>query len=179
MQGRDFASVFFSRIARAVELFAWEPDISIEIHPGPTRLAPYSLAVEATLDTGETSTIGRLVLLYDPDGGAGWDGTFRCVSMVNAPVEVEVATDPMLHEVGWAWFTDALNGCQATYREPAGTVTAVTGRGFGAKAAEDRTEIELRTSWTPVLEGELDIEAHLRAWEELLYLASGVPELAS
>jgi hypothetical protein len=98
--------------------------------------------------------------------------------MVNAPVDLEMATDPILHEVGWAWFTDALLGCQATYREPAGTVTAVTGRGFGAKAFTERAEIELRMSWTPVIEGELDIEAHLRAWEELLYLASGIPELA-
>ncbi|MDR0435352.1 MAG: DUF3000 domain-containing protein [Propionibacteriaceae bacterium] len=178
MGERDLKGRFFDRIARAVELFAWEPGISVEVHPGPTRIAPYSLAVEATLDADGTAATGRLVLLYDPAGGAGWDGTFRCVSMVNAPVDIETATDPLLHEVGWTWFTDALVGCQATYREPAGTVTAVTGRGFGAKAAEDRAEIELRTSWTPVLKGELDIEAHLRAWEELLYLASGTPELA-
>ncbi len=60
---------------------------------------------------GELAT-GRLVLLHDPDGEQAWDGVLRLVVYVRAEVDAELASDPLLPDVGWSWLTDALDICE-------------------------------------------------------------------
>jgi hypothetical protein len=166
----------FTRTFEVVSAFEWEHGIQARIYPGPTQLAPFAFTLEADVDERYSPDLSaRLLVLHDPAEPEAWSGAFRCVAYVNAPVDSETANDPLLLEVGWSWLTEALDSCQAEYTEPSGTVTTITGRGFGCKSHEFTCEIELRASWTPLIRGELDIEAHLRAWEELLLLAAGAP----
>lgn len=115
---------------------------------------------------------GRLVLLYDPDGQEGWDGTSRLVTYLRAEVEPEIAADPLLLQVGWSWLVDALHTHDAYYRSPAGTVTRSVSEGFGGLAESgSTTEVELHASWTPAGP---DCDAHLWAWCEVLATAAGL-----
>src|ERR1700721_2536226 len=51
------------------------PGFSFEDVPAPKRLAPYAMAMAATVERdGEDVAGGRLVLLYDPDGQCAGDG---------------------------------------------------------------------------------------------------------
>ena len=44
-------------------------------------------------------------------------------------------------------------------------------------AEPDRAEIEIRASWTPLLDDPPGITAHLRAWQQLMCQAAGLPPL--
>ena len=102
---------------------------------------------------GEEVGSGRLVLLHDPAGNAAWQGTFRCVTFARADVDPEMVTDPLLASVGWSWLIDALDSHGAEYVAPSGTVTSVSSESFGGMADEaPRAEVEVRASWTPLLE---------------------------
>jgi hypothetical protein len=158
---------------------------SFEDVPAPKRLAPYALALAATVDRdGADVAWGRLVLLYDPDGQEGWDGVFRLVAYVRADVEPEIAADPLLGEVGWSWLSEALDAHVPGYAVPSGTVTRVITEGFGAKRDElPLTGFELRASWSPTGPGNraddndldsLDLSAHISAWCDCLSAAAGL-----
>jgi hypothetical protein len=155
------------------------PEITLGNTPAPRRLAPYSYALTATVESdGEELADGRLVLLHDPSGHEAWQGQFRLVSLTQAELEREIADDPLLAEVGWSWLTDALEQFGCAYAEPSGTVSRAYSQYFGAIAERpSSTEIEIRASWTPVprADGSLDLGAHLRAWCELLCLCAGLP----
>lgn len=155
----------------------WRKELSVEEIPSPQRIAPYSVAVEAELLSGENVVgSGRLVLLYDPAGNDAWNGTFRCVTFAKADVEPEMVRDPMLADVGWSWLIEALDNHQADYGEPSGTVSAVISTPFGGLADDPgRAEIEIRASWTPALAAGRGIAAHLLAWEDLLSQTAGLP----
>ncbi len=155
----------------------WRPELSIEEIPSPQRIAPYSIAIEAELlRDDDLVASGRLVLLYDPAGNDAWDGTFRCVTFAKAEVEPEMVRDPLLADVGWSWLLEALDNHEASYREPSGTVSAVISTPFGGLADDPgRAELEIRASWTPALESGRGMEAHLRAWEDLLSMTAGLP----
>ncbi len=126
-------------------------DLQFEDVPAPKRLAPYAMAIAATVQRDGTDVAwGRLVLLYDPDGQQGWEGFFRLVAYVRADVEPEMAADPLLGEVGWSWLSEALDAHVPGYAAPSGTVTRVITEGFGAKRDElPLTGFELRASWSP------------------------------
>jgi Protein of unknown function (DUF3000) len=160
-------------------------DIFFEDVPAPKRLAPYAMAVAATVQRdGADVAWGRLVMLYDPDGQEGWDGVFRLVAYVRADVEPEIAADPLLGEVGWSWLSEALDAHVPGYAVPSGTVTREITEGFGAKQDElPRTEFELRASWSPAGPGNsagdrdldtLDLPAHISAWCDCLSAAAGL-----
>jgi hypothetical protein len=149
-------------------------DLAFEDLPAPRRLAPHAIAIAATAyrDGAEAGT-GRLVLLHDPAGQDGWTGTFRLVAQVHADVEEEMAADPLLGEVGWSWFTDALDLHAPGYSAPSGTVTRVITEGYGSKADEPpSTAFELRASWCPA---EDEIDGAVAAWCDLLVAAAGLP----
>ena len=94
---------------------------------------------------GEEVGSGRLVLLHDPTGNTAWQGTFRCVTFARADIDPEMVTDPLLASVGWSWLIDALDGNDADYDAPSGTVTSVSSDSFGGMASEpSRAEIEIR-----------------------------------
>src|SRR5690606_33281056 len=85
------------------------PELHLEEVPPPTRIAPYALAltgeVNRTREPEDLLGSGRFVVLYDPEGQEAWNGTFRVIVMARARMEPEVAQDPLLGEVGWAWLT--------------------------------------------------------------------------
>lgn len=153
---------------------AVRPEVVLSEAPAPQRLAPYSVALTGDVEVdGEEVATGRLVVLHDPAGHEAWDGTFRVVTFVRADLEPEVAGDPLLAEVGWAWLVEALTGRDLDVQALSGTVTRVSSQGFGGMADRAATaEVEVRASWTPA---GADVGPHLLAWADLLCTAAGLP----
>jgi hypothetical protein len=166
----------FRRALASLRAVTLRPEILLEEAPAPQRLAPHAVALTAdvVVDGAELAT-GRLVLLHDPGGHDTWQGTFRLVTYVRAELEPEIAVDPMLPGVGWAWLVDALADRGARHVAPSGTVTRVASESFGGMGTRPPTaEIEIRASWTPVDE---DLAPHLVAWAELMCTTAGLPPL--
>ncbi|MFI7698882.1 DUF3000 domain-containing protein [Nonomuraea sp. NPDC049480] len=166
----------FMRAAESLRSSEVRPEIELEDLPAPQRLAPYSAAIGASVyrDDDELA-VGRLILLYDPDGQRGWEGPFRLVAYVRADMEPEITSDPLLGPVAWSWLTEALEAHQADYSAAGGTVTRAVSEGFGNKAEDPvTTELELRASWSPAEE---DLSGHVAAWCDLMCLAAGIPPL--
>ena len=149
------------------------PEVVVSELPPPQRLAPYAVALHAVVvRAGEELAEGRLVILHDPDGQAVWEGDTRCVAYVQAGIDFEIASDPMLPSVGWSWLLDALQSAGAEHCAAGGTVTRTTSERFGALADHPHAaDVEMRASWSPV--GELG--PHLIAFGELLCSAAGLP----
>jgi hypothetical protein len=151
------------------------PEISIDEAPSPSRLAPHSVALRATVAGPDDTELaaGKLVVLYDPAGNEAWDGAFRLVVFIEADLETELALDPLLPDVGWAWLTEALG--RIGYHNLGGTVTRVASQSYGDLA--DRPvegTVQLRASWTP---DSSDLQAHVVAWGDLLCTVAGLPPL--
>ncbi|MFB9365515.1 DUF3000 domain-containing protein [Kitasatospora sp. NPDC001664] len=172
--GKESAPVEFRAAVEALAGARLRPEVQLSPAPAPKRMAPFAYALTATVEVdGEELADGRLVLLYDPAGQEAWRGEFRLVSLTRAELEPEMADDPMLSEVGWAWLTDALYAHGAAHAEAGGTVTRGISQYFGALAdRETSTEIEVRASWTPA-DGRF--ERHLAAWADLLCGCAGLP----
>jgi hypothetical protein len=176
----DEVPVEFSRALAALRAATPRPEIVLEETPAPQRLAPHAVALTADViaphDPDTELGTGRLVLLHDPAGHEAWQGTFRVVTYVRAELEHEMASDPLLPGVGWAWLTEALDGHGATFAAASGTVTRVASESFGAISGEPASaQIEIRASWTPLDDA---FEAHLLAWCDLLCTTAGLPPLA-
>lgn len=164
----------FAQAVRGLRSVRPRPEIILEEVSPPSRLAPYAFAIFATVhrDGAEVAS-GRLILLHDPAGHEAWDGTLRLVTYVTAEIDAEMATDPLLPEVGWSWLTEALDSHHAPFKAPAGTVTQTLSTRFGDLAGTPPTaDIEIRASWTPVDRG---LEHHLQAWCTLLASTAGLP----
>jgi len=121
---------------------------------------------------GEEVTTGRLILLHDPAGHEAWEGDTRLVSYVQAEVEPDMAGDPLLSQVAWAWLVDALDAHTSGYRAIGGTVTQTTSSRFGGLHGPTTTDLELRASWTPL---RVPLNDHLEAWCSLLASTAGLP----
>jgi hypothetical protein len=150
-------------------------ELVIEDMPAPQRLAPYAAAIMATVYREDDSElgVGRLILLYDPEGQRGWHGDFRVVAYVRADLEPEIAADPLIGPVGWSWLTEALDLHRAGYRAASGTITRAVSESFGDKNEDpETTELELRASWSPTDE---NMSGHINAWCDVLCLAAGLP----
>lgn len=170
---QDFASM-----ASAARAFRWRREVHAVEIGSPQRIAPYALALEAEVRTGEeTIASGRLVILHNPEGDDTWDGNTRVVSYAQAQVELEMAADPMLADVAWSWLTDALHHADADYTAASGTVTTMTSHSFGGlDTTPDGAEVEVRSSWT--VPDESQIERHMAAWQDLLCQLAGLEPLA-
>jgi len=160
-------------------------DVHLAEIPGPTRIAPFSVALEGEVLGPEGTTAGtdgpsevatgRFVVLHDPAGQETWHGTFRVVTLVRATLEPELASDPLLAEVAWSWVTESLAGVPVAVRAAGGTVTRVLSQSFGALVATpDAVDLEIRASWTPE---DTDLGAHLAVWADLMATAGGLPPL--
>ena len=149
------------------------PEILCEEMPAPQRIAPFSAALSADVNVGgEEVGGGRIVLLYDPAGNDAWVGNFRCVAYARADIDPEMVTDPLLGAVGWTWLIESLQGRDADFVAPSGTVTRVASESFGGMADEPGSaELEVRASWSPI--GPLG--PHVEAWGDLLCTAAGLP----
>jgi hypothetical protein len=153
------------------------PEFTLEEVPAPQRLAPHSiaLAVEAVDSDDEELAVGRFIVLHDPEGQETWDGTFRVVSFVRAPMESDVVTDDLFDEVAWSWLTDALNDAGAAFHNSSGTVTRTVSRSFaGLEDRSTETDLEIRASWSPDTE---DLSQHMQAWLALVEKSSGLTPL--
>jgi hypothetical protein len=164
----------FARAVRGLRAARPRPEITVEEVPPPSRLAPYAFALSAIVERDDEEIAnGKLILLHDPAGHEAWEGTLRLVTYVTADVDAEMATDPLLPEVGWSWFTEALDRCHAPYKAAAGTVTQTLSTRFGDLSGTPATaEVEIRASWTPVDRG---LEPHVDAWLTLLASTAGLP----
>jgi hypothetical protein len=152
-------------------------EFALEEVPAPQRLAPHSiaLAVEAVDSDDEELAVGRFIVLHDPDGQDTWDGTFRVVSFVRAPMESDVVTDDLFDEVAWSWLTDALADAGAQFHNVSGTVTRTVSRSFaGLEDRSTETDLEIRASWSPDTE---DLSLHIQAWLALVEKSSGLTPL--
>jgi hypothetical protein len=170
----DEAPEEFRRALAALRSVTPRSEVVLEETPAPQRLAPYAVAMTADLVVGDDElATGRLVLLHDPAGHEAWQGTFRVVTYVRADLEPEMAVDPVLPGVGWAWLMEALSGHGAAYAAASGTVTRVSSESFGGMATEPGSaQIEIRASWTPMDE---EYGAHLLAWCDVLCTTAGLP----
>jgi hypothetical protein len=156
---------------------ALRPEFTLEEVPAPQRLAPHSiaLAVEAVDGDDEELAVGRFIVLHDPEGQETWDGTFRVVSFVRAPIESDVVTDDLFDEVAWSWLTDALTDAGAQFHNASGTVTRTVSRSFaGLEDRSTETDLEIRASWSPDTE---DLSMHMKAWLALVEKSSGLTPL--
>ena len=150
------------------------PELQLDEAPAPQRLAPHAVALTAdVMDADEEIGTGRFVVLHDPDGHETWNGTFRVVTFARATLEPDIATDPLITEVGWAWLMECLADNQAPFHSASGTVTRVASESFGAMSDRPATaELEVRASWTP---NDAELAPHLQAWADLLCTACGLP----
>lgn len=155
------------------------PELTIEEIPAPHRIAPFAVAIAAEVESDEREVgSGRLILLHDPAGNPAWDGDFRCVTYVRAEVDAEMGADPLLAEVGWSWLVESLERHAARFVAPSGTVTTVSSQSFGSMEEDPkRAEVEIRASWTPLIERGSDIVSHVGAWQDLLCMVAGLPLL--
>lgn len=167
----------FSRALASLRAARPRPEVVLEETPAPQRLAPYAVALTADVSAPHDPEVelgtGRLVLLHDPAGHDAWQGTFRLVTYVRADLDHDMAADPLLPGVGWAWLTESLAGHGAAFTAASGTVTRVASESFGAIAAEPASaQIEIRASWTPLDDS---FGAHVLAWCDLLCTTAGLP----
>ncbi|WP_136520145.1 MULTISPECIES: DUF3000 domain-containing protein [Cellulomonas] len=179
--GPDDVPAEFVRALRSLRAVPVRPEVVLDEVPGPARIAPYSAALTAEVRTARRSVAaedlasGRFVVLYDPQGQEAWEGSFRLVTLVRASLEAEVGADPLLAEVAWTWFGDALAAAGVPAHAAGGTVTRVLSQSFGAlERRDEQTELEIRASWTAWDE---DLAPHLTAWTTLLCTAAGLPPL--
>lgn len=177
----------FARVCDVLRGARAAPPVSLEEISAPGKLAPHAIAFGAEViaddeflaatgeDISELAT-GRMVVLYDPDAPDEWDGNFRIVSYLRAELERELSTEAMLGSVAWSWLTEALESHDCELRSMGGTTTRVLSESFGTLAERPTTvDLELRGSWTPVLDAPDAIADHLTAWLEALCTVAGLP----
>ncbi|MGN6502488.1 MAG: DUF3000 domain-containing protein [Pseudolysinimonas sp.] len=171
----------FAQALRDVSAAATRPELVLSEIPAPTGLAPHAIALAADVRPtrhGLDSLLGtgRFVLLYDPAEPEAWGGCFRVVCFAQAPLDAEMAQDPVMTDVAWSYLRDALDARSAVYSAASGTATKVLSTGFGDLAGQsDSAQLELRASWTPQ---ESSIAASVEGWCELLCLLAGLPPTA-
>lgn len=161
----------FEQLTAPILIIKPRGEILLESVPAPQKLAPHALAM--TADVLEDAATGRFVLLHDPAGQEGWGGEFRCVTFARAAIDLEMASDPLLPQIGWTWLLESLKKNNCEFTSPSGTVTRVASASFGALEDRDEdSEIEIRASWTPTDGNNLDF--HVNAWLELLAMTAGL-----
>jgi hypothetical protein len=156
----------------AIDAEQARPELELEDMPAPQRLAPYAAALSASVYREDTEiAMGRLIVLYDPNGHSGWVGQFRVVAYIRADLEPEIAADPLIGTVAWSWLTEALD--VVGYAGVSGTITRAVSESFGDKADDpSTTELEMRASWSPAGE---ELAGHVAAWCEVMCMAAGLP----
>ena len=168
----------FAQSVEELRQLRYRAEFEVREAPAPARLAPYGYAQTVEIDQGDTPLgSGRLVILHDPAGQPSWEGRTRVIAYVDADVDLEVAADPMLPEVGWSWLMEALEDAEVSAGALGGTVTQVASRSFGVM--EDRPRegrLQVRASWTPT--DDHDLISHARAWALLAAAACGLAPAA-
>jgi hypothetical protein len=146
----------------------------------PGKLAKHEVAFSANIDAASTDVAtdlgtGRFVLLWDPEEPEPWGSRFRVITFAKSPLETDIGADEQIADVAWAWLTEALQNRHANFIAEAGTATRIISSGYGALSNQsDHAELEIRASWSPV---DTNANAHLEAWQDLVCIMSGLPNL--
>ncbi len=171
----------FEDLINHLRTFTPRAEIVLEEVPAPQKLATFAFAFSADVSNGllgddeDEIASGRFVLLHEPGGQDTWEGEFRCVTFVRADVDPVMQQDPMLPEVGWSWFLGALESQDCQMAAPSGTVTRVASASFGKLSPRnDEAEIEIRTSWTPLISEPTDLMKHIAGWCRLISDVAGL-----
>ncbi len=180
------ASVQFDAVAAELAAMRTRPEIAVRANPGPTKLAPFALALNATVAVADTEIAdGRLVVLHDPAGQESWNGTWRVVLFASAELEDGMADDPVMTDMGWSWLEEALGERDLAVGSFGGTVTRTASKSYGVLGDRGPTgELEIRASWTPAVEAPhprlpspdpaVVIREHVSAWLDLLALITAL-----
>lgn len=165
----------FDRALASLRGVRLRPELTLDEGPAPQRLAPHAVALTSEfIEDDEEMASGRFVLLHDPDGVEAWDGDFRAVVFIRATLEPDLATDPLLTGVAWAWLLESLDASAGAYTALGGTVTRVMSESFGALGERDVSGmVEIRASWTPEGPPE-EMGGHVEAWAGALGQAAGL-----
>lgn len=154
------------------------PEVVLEESPAPQKLAPFAVALTASVSDGPDEVAhGRLIVLCDPAGPEAWGGRMRLVTYIRTALDAEMVTDPLVMEVAWGWLEETLAAHGVPMVAAGGTVTRVQSQSFGELADDDPDEfsptgeLEIRASWSPVG----SISAHVEAWVDVLCTAAGLP----
>ena len=171
----------FERLILQLRTFTPRAEVVLEEVPAPQKLATYSFAFSADVSNGllagdeDEIASGRFVLLHEPGGQESWEGEFRCVTFVRADVDTVMQEDPLLPEVGWNWFLTSLENSECQFASPSGTVTRVASASFGKLSPRsDKSEIEIRASWTPIISDSSEIINHIQGWCTLISEVAGL-----
>ena len=174
----------FERLLDQLRTFTPRQEIVLTEVPAPQKLATYAFAFSVDVSNGKLGdeedelASGRFVLLHEPGGQESWEGEFRCVTFVRADVDTAMQQDPLLPEFGWGWFLSALDGAECTIAAPSGTVTRVSSASFGKLSPrDDGSEIEIRASWTPVINDASELIQHISGWCTLIAEVAGLEEI--
>ena len=187
---RRTASADFDAVRREVAELRTRPEIAVRATPGPTRLAPFALALNAEVTVGDEEIAdGKLVVLHDPAGQESWNGTWRVVLFASAELDAGMRDDPVITEMGWTWLQEALGERDLAVGAFAGTVTRTVSQSFGTLSDRPASaELEIRASYTPAVDAPHPllprptvgaiIREHVSAWLELLALITALEPVA-
>lgn len=157
-------------------------ELIIEQIAAPGKLAKFEVAFSANVDASATDVAsdlgtGRFVLLWDQDEPEPWHSRFRVITFAKSPLETNIGADELISDVAWAWLTESLQNRHADFIAEAGTATRIISSGYGALSNQsDHAELEIRASWSPI---NTNAAAHLEAWQDLVCIMSGFPNLPS
>ena len=152
-----------------------------DIRP-PQKLAPFSHAIglevvhpetDLVPETSEGDAFGRLILLHDPRAEESWSGSMRLVAYIQADMDADVASDPLLPQVAWQWLTEGFEDCGAGCSNLGGTVTTTNSVRYGEIGGPPEAfQLEMRASWTA--SGD-DLSPHVEAFSRVLANVAGLP----
>jgi hypothetical protein len=175
-------SLGFEKLIDHLRSITPRSEIILEEVPPPQKLAAFSFAFSADVSNGllgeaeDELASGRFVLLHEPGGQDTWEGEFRCVTFVRADVDPVMQEDPLLPEVGWSWFLESITNAGCEFNAPSGTVTRVSSASFGKLSPRhDESEMEIRASWSPIVDDPRDLIKHIEGWCNLIAEVSGLP----
>ncbi|MDK8794530.1 DUF3000 domain-containing protein [Corynebacterium sp. MSK044] len=173
----------FTEAVESMHRAQLRPEISLGTIRPPQRPAPYSHAIGLEVagmdESGPIPTdsqgdaFGRLILLYSPSSEETWEGSMRLVAYIQADMDDDVASDPLLPDVAWQWLGESLEETNAEYTDLGGTVTSTASVRFGDIGGPPRAyQIEMRASWTAAT---TDLSHHVEAFSKVLAHVAGLP----
>ncbi|MBC3185428.1 DUF3000 domain-containing protein [Corynebacterium sp. zg-331] len=172
----------FSAAVESMHAARLRPELSLGTIRPPQRLAPYSHAVGIEVEhpradvvprDSEGDAFGRLIVLHDPKAEDTWEGSMRLVAYIQADMDDEVASDPLLPEVAWQWLTEGLGAQEAQHSNLGGTVTSTSSVRYGDIGGPPKAyQLELRASWTA---SSNNLAPHVQAFAEVLAHVAGLP----
>ncbi|MBP2332629.1 MULTISPECIES: DUF3000 domain-containing protein [Corynebacterium] len=182
MTATDTAPQPFRDAVKSMHAAHVRAEISLgDIRP-PQKLAPFSHAVglevlhpetDLVPETSEGDAFGRLILLHDPRADETWEGTMRLVAYIQADMDADVASDPLLPQVAWQWLTEGFAECGAGFSNLGGTVTTTNSVRYGEIGGPPEAfQLEMRASWTAE---DIDLAPHVEAFSRVLANVAGLP----